>query len=200
MASILDVVNECLATLGETPLNTLNEPHEFKSSAQRKLTRIMAKTQARSWWFNVEAITLNPAPLTGFVTLPGDCLKWQSGVRSKDLMVRSQAKPWLVQRGLRLYDTRNRTYTITESVTGEITRLIPFDELPQVINDLIAAETVLAFQSDYDADNNKRQELKENLKYCLIEANSENIRQLAVNMLDNNPRLARIKNVSRRYN
>lgn len=200
MASILDVVNECLATMGEAPLNTLTEPHEFKSSAQRKLDRASRRIQATGWWFNLEAITLQPAPVTGFITLPGDCLKWESGVRSSDTLVRAQAKPWLVQRGLRLYDTRNRTFSINEEVTGELVRFIAFDDLPPVVNDYIAAETVLKFQSDYDADNSKRQELSEAAKITRMEARAEQIRQSKVNFLNNNSRLARIKNVTRRYN
>jgi polyhydroxyalkanoate synthesis regulator protein len=112
--------------------------------------------------------------------------------------VRQQAKPWLIERGLRLYDTRTRTYVITEDVTGELVREVPFEELPAVLNDLIAAEAVLKFQSNFDADNNKRQELTQAWSLCRIAANSENIRQLSVNLINSNTRLSRIKAVTRR--
>ena len=198
MASTLDVINECLSTMGESPLNTLLEPHEFKGSAQKTLSRANKRVQATGWWFNTEAQTFSPSPLNGFIQLPGDCLKWQSGTRSADKLVRSQAKPWLVERGNRLYDTRNSTYVITEDVTGELVREIPFEELPNVMNEYIAAEAVLKFQSNFDADNSKRQELTQAWSLCRIEAKSENIRQLGINLLNNNSRLARIKSVTRR--
>lgn len=197
MATRLDVVNDCLATLGEAPLNTLAEPHEYKASATRLLDRVNQEIQATGWWCNTEAITLRPATSTGYVQLPGDCIKWESGVRSSDALIRSQAKPWLVQRGTRLYDTRNRTYAVNEEVTGELVRLLPFEDLPTILNEYVAAATVLRFQSDIDADNSRRQELSQRFTLARIEARSENIRQLKVNFLNNNPRLGHIKSVTR---
>ena len=47
MATILDVVNECLGTLGESPLNSLLEPHEFRGTAQRELA---AAFRTKSRW------------------------------------------------------------------------------------------------------------------------------------------------------
>lgn len=196
MASTLDVVNDCLATLGEAPLNALTEPHEFRGTAQRILARASKRIQATGWWFNTEAITLTPNP-TGQIVLPGDYLKWQSGVRSSDQLVRGQSKPWLVDRAGRIYDTRNRTFVITEDVTGELVRELPFDTLPTVVNDYIAAEAVLKFQSNFDADNSKRQELTQAWQLARTEARAENIRQLGVNLLHNNSRLSRIKRVTR---
>lgn len=195
MATILDVVNECLGTLGESPLNSLLEPHEFRGTAQRELDRASKRIQSAGWWYNLETATLSPGP-DGQVYLPGDCLKWQSGVRSSDTLVRSRAKPWLVQRGPRIYDTRSQTYVIAEDVTGELVRELPFDMLPHVVNDYIAAEAVLKFQSSFDADNSRRQELTQRWTLARAEANAENIRQLAVNFVNTNTRLHRIKRVT----
>lgn len=197
MATTLDVVNDCLATLGETPLSTLNEPHEFKAAAQRLLSRVSNELQSTGWWFNTEALTVTPAPVTGHMVLPGDALKWESGVRASDTLSRQAAKPWFVQRGLRLYDTRNRSYTSSEEVTGDIVRAIPFDELPPVMNEYVAAATVLRFQSNFDGDSKRREELAQRYSLARSEARSENIRQLRVNLIDNNERLSSIKAVTR---
>lgn len=198
MATTLDVVNDCLATLGEAPLNSLTEPHTDRPAAQRLLARINSEVQAPGWWFNLEALTLQPTASTGYVQLPGDCLKWESGVRSSDTLVRSQAKPWFVQRGTRLYDTRTNSYEINESVTGEIVRLVPFEELPSVVNEYVAAATVLRFQSGFDGDTQRRAELTQRYTLARSEARAENIRQLRVNFINNSWRLSRIKAVSRR--
>lgn len=194
----LDVVNQCLGTLGESPLNTLLEPHEFRGTAQRAISNASSQVQSSGWWFNTEAATLAPAPVTGFMQLPGDCLKWQSGVRSTDLLIRGQAKSWLVQRGTRLYDTRRRTFEIIENVTGEMIREVPFEELPIVMASFIASQAVLKFQSSFDADNSKRQELLEEWKLYRSAVNAEQTRQLGVNFINNNSRLQRIKNAVRR--
>jgi hypothetical protein len=196
MATTLEVVNDCLASLGEAPLNTLAEPHEFKSTATRLLERTNRKIQSTGWWCNTEAITLKPSSMN-YIQLPGDCLKWESGVRSSDTLVRSQAKPWLVQRGNRLYDTRNRTYGVDEEVTGELVRLVPFEELPIILNEYIAAATVVRFQSNIDADTQRRNELTQQYTLARIEARAEHIRQLKINFRNNNPRLAYIKSVTR---
>lgn len=198
MATTLDVVNECLASMGESPLNALAEPHAFKTSALRSLARSSKTIQSKGWWYNTEAITLNASPTTGYIQLPGDCLKFQTGQRAQDTLVRSQPMPWIVQRGTRLYDTRTRSFAIEGEVIGEIVRDIPFDDLPTVMNDYIAADAILRFQSSFDADNSKRQELLQTLGQAAVEARAENIRQLGVNLLNSNPRLARIKRVMRR--
>lgn len=198
MATTLDVVNDCLATLGEAPLATLTEPHEFKSSAQRILARTSKRIQATGWWCNQEAVTYVPNSVNGQVQLPGDVLKFQSGVRNRDLLQRGVPKPWIVQRGSRLYDTRTQSYVITEDeVIGEITRNVPFEDLPPVLNEYIAAEAVVKFQSNFDADNSKRQELEQHWTLARADARAEQIRQVAVNFRNNNSTLNRIKSYTR---
>lgn len=198
MASTLDVINSCLASMGESPLNSEAEPHEYKASAKRLLTKSNRSVQTPGWWFNTEALTIVPDPVNGQMQLSNDTIQFRSGTRTRDTLVLGQPKPWIVQRGMRLYDTRTGSFTMTESVTGELIREIPFDDLPPVINDLVAALTVLKFQSDFDADSNKRAELGQDYKDARLRANSENIRQLSVNLLDSNYRLQRIKRSSRR--
>lgn len=199
MASTLDVVNECLATLGEVPLNTLDEPHEYKASAQRFLARANRRIQAPGYWFNLERGTFTPAPETGHITLPGDAISWRSGSRERDTMMLRPAQPWAVQRGTRLYDTRNRTYVFDEDAIGELIREIPFEELPPIVNDLVAAEAVLRFQSSFDADNSKRQELAQAWALAFTAVKAENIRQASVNLISSNYRLQRIKSKVTRY-
>jgi hypothetical protein len=87
---------------------------------------------------------------------------------------------------------------MTEEVTGEITRELPFEDLPPVMADYIAAEAVLRFQSNFDADNSRRQELTKTWEMARIEANAEDIRQAGANAINSNSRLQRIKQVARR--
>lgn len=200
MASTLDVVNECLATLGEVPLNTLAEPHEFKASARRYLARASRRIQSLGYWFNVEKAILSPSPITGHITLPADALSWRSGSRARDTLSIFPAEPWLVQRGTRLYDTRTRSYVHTKDASGEIIREVHFEELPPLANDAVAAEAVLRFQSSFDADNSKRQELAQALAQAMTSLKSENIRQAGVNLISSNWRLQRIKRKTASYN
>jgi hypothetical protein len=87
-----------------------------------------------------------------------------------------------------------------EDATGELIREVPFEELPPVANDAVAAEAVLRFQSSFDADNSKRQELGQAWALTITALSAENIRQAGVNLISSNARLQRIKSRSARYN
>ena len=198
MYTTLDVVNQCLATMGEAPLNSLNESHGFRGAALRCLARANQQTQARGWWYNTEERELTPSPDDSYIYLPGDVTRVNFGFVSVSRGNCGQWQGRYVQRGRRLYDVTKGTYTITENLTAQIIRQIPFEEVPLCIAELIAAEAVLKFQSDYDGDNNRRAELQQALKSATVYANSEDIRQRRVNLYVINPRLQRIKRVTSR--
>lgn len=193
---VLDVVNDCLATLGETPLSSLADSHAYKGAAQTALDNASRRIQSKGWWFNSEQLELAPSPATGHVTLPGDALAFRSGTRDPRTLVFVQAKPWLVERGSRIYNTQTRSFVQTENISGEVIRLVPFEDLPTTASDYIAAEAVLRFQSNFDGDSNRRAELTTQHKDAKVACMSENIRQLKVSAYDNNPRLSRIKNAT----
>lgn len=187
MYTTLEVVNGCLASMGESPLSSLVEPHAMKGAAIGKLERANKSVQANGKWFNTESVSLTPDSVNGWITLAGDCLKFTSGTAT------SPAKPYLQQRGSRLYNLNNRSYVVGESVEGQMVRLLPFEDLPHVAAEYIAALAILQFQSDFDADNSKRQELESNAKMARIEFNAEDIRQQRLNLLNSNRTLARVR-------
>lgn len=197
MTTTLDVVNECLGTMGEVPLNTLTEPHEFKASALRILSRVDSTVQGKGWWYNREQLTLVPDPVNFWITLPGDVLKVESGVRSLYDLNYTVAKPYLIARGRRIYNTITGSYVQTETFTALVARQVPFDDLPPVMQDYIASWAVLRFQSLYDSDSRKRVELSEDVERNRREAVSENVRQSRVNLINTNPRLQRVKSATR---
>lgn len=187
MYTTLEVVNGCLASMGEVPLSSLAEPHAMKGAAIAELNRANKSVQSQGRWFNTESVDLTPDSVNGWITLAGDCLKFQSGTPN------AVAKPYLVQRGNRLYNLNTRSYTLTEPVSGVITRLVAFDELPPLAANFIATTAVLKFQSNFDGDNNKRQELKEDNVRARVEFMAEDIRQRGLNLLDSNRTLQRLR-------
>ncbi len=198
MYTTLQVVNQCLATMGEAPLNSMSEAHGFRGAAVRCLNEANNRTQARGWWYNTEEKELVPSPDDGSVYLPGDVVRVNFGYVS---VSRTDGGRWqgrYVQRGRRLYDVTDGTYVIKENLRAQIIRKIPYEDVPDCVAELIAAEAVLKFQSDYDGDNNRRAELVSAHKDAMTYANSENIRQQKVNLYSLNPRLNRIKRVTSR--
>jgi hypothetical protein len=187
MYTTLEVVNGCLASMGESPLSSLVEPHAMKGAAINALNRASKNVQEPGKWFNTEYVSLQPDSVNGWITLSGDCLKFSSGTPQ------APSKPYLVQRGTRLYNLNTQSYVLTEGVDGYIVRLVPFEELPPVAANYIGALAVLRFQSNFDADNSKRQELQQDMLTAKIDFNSEHIRQIKTNLLNSNRTLARLR-------
>lgn len=182
----LTVVNEMLGTMGETSLSSLTDYHPFLADCLDTLNRVSQNVQAKPWWFNEEKATLTPNVVDSFIYLPNDLLEIMS------------CKAEYVQRGGRLYNTETGSYVFTDDVTMTIRRLLDFEDLPQIPASYIAAEAVLQFQSSYDGDSNKRAEKAAWRDNCLVNLNAEETRKRKINLLENNPRLYRIKRATQR--
>lgn len=172
--SKLDVVNGCLKTMGEAPLNALDNDHPFVQAALLTLSNAMTLEQGRGWWFNTDLITSKPDAITGFVYVPADALSFDSAYKQ------------LVQRGRRLYDRYNQTYDLREyvEVTASVIRSIPFEDMPPMAQQLIAARTWLDFQASYDADSMRYQELATAYKTVNANMKAQHIRNSNINLFN----------------
>ena len=177
----LTVVNDCLASMGETPLNAITDPHTYRGAALSKLDAANTEIQSRTWWFNRETMTIAPSPIDGRIYLPGDVIEVITAVTA------------YVQRGNILYDAANGTDVFTSSVTMTIVRLLPFEQVPAVVAAYIAAKAVLVFQTEYDGDVAKARDLAKLMSEAQAYANAANIRNTAANLIDSNDRLMFIK-------
>lgn len=173
----LDVVNDMLATMGETPLNALDESHPLVPSGRRFLSNNSWKVQAKSWWFNKELTTLTPDP-SGSIFLPADTISVDAQDKSADY----------VQRGNRLYQPFARASTdkfvFTAPVVCWLVRKLPFEQLPAPAQMVISLSARLEFQLLYDADANKVALLQRALAEAQVELTTEHIRNKGVNLLD----------------
>lgn len=173
----LDVVNDMLATMGETSLNTLEDAHPLVPAGRRFLKERSWQEQAKSWWFNRELTTLNPDP-AGMIFLPADTIS----VDPFDVSLS------YVQRGDRLYkpfDTdSNNKFIFTEAVTCWLVRNLPFTDLPGPAQRVISVAARLDFQLLYDADTAKVALLRADLQDAYITLNTEHIRNKGVNLLN----------------
>ena len=177
----LTVLNNCLGTMGEAPLNAVDDPHPYRGPALSILGSVNRELQARGWWFNREALTLQPGALDSCIYLPGDTI----GVLAED--------PRYVQRYRRLYNIETGDYVFTTPVDVELRRLIPFEETPELYAAYAAAETVIRFQKRYDGDSQKTRELGRELADARIACSSEETRQVQANLIESNVRLSYIK-------
>lgn len=177
----LDVVNEMLGTMGEAPLATLTAPHSLRGACVRTLTNVNRRIQARGWWFNRETLKITPSVDDGTCYLPNDVLS-----------VRTDHGTRYSQRGVRLYDNEAGDYVRSET-TVELVRLVPFDELPDLVRAYIGGEAILQFQRNYDGDSTKTRQIAAETEEAKGWCNGEETRQVKANRIASNPRLMYIK-------
>lgn len=177
----LTVINSMLGTMGEAPLNAIDDPHPYRGACVSILNTVNRDFQARGWWFNREQLTLQPGALDSAIYLPGDTIN-----------VRTENRNY-VQRYRRLYNLDGGTYTFTESQDVELVRLVPFEQTPELFAAYVAAEAVLRFQKRYDGDSQKTRELGHELADARTYAQAEETRQARANLIESNVRLSYIK-------
>lgn len=171
----LDVVNECLKTLGELPLNTLDDEHDLVPAARSALKRVNMREQAKAWWFNKELTKLTPDVVTGYIAVPSDTIRVDPTDESLNY----------VQRGDRLYQPYASAaadkYKFTAPVECWLIRQLPFEDLPATAQTLISVATVLDFQKDYDADRQRVASLQQDYQVAYMTLNAEHIRNVNAN-------------------
>jgi len=179
--SELDVVNDCLASLGEAPLNAMDDEHPFVSAALSSLKAANLREQSKGWWFNRETLDLQPDPATNFIYVPADTISVDP------------ADQWqhLVQRGRRLYDPNGAGYVIGKTVRATLLRLLPYEELPGTAAAYIGPCAVADFQRNYDADRMKVEQNAQLKREAYITLKAEDIRNAGVNLLQTPSMLAK---------
>lgn len=182
---ILTVVNQMIGTLGEQPLTSLTDSHEYLGTAQDTLDRVSRAIQAKGAWYNMESVKLDPNPVDKAIYLPGDVLEVVAVNRN------------YIQRGNRLYNLDGGGYEFDKSQELTLIRYVGFEDLPETAAVYIGATAVLDFQSVYDGDSARRQKLAATLADAAIAYNQAHIRNRRVNLIDSNFRLQRLKSVTR---
>lgn len=145
MSRELEILNAMLAVNGEAPVSSVSSNDPSAIQARNVLNRVSTKIQARGWWFNTERFTLSPLAGTGEIVLPSNTL-------SVDPV--NTYSP-LVQRGKRLYDRENNTYSIGTEVVVDIILKLDIDDLPSLVADYLMDKAVGEYYVDDDGDMDK---------------------------------------------
>lgn len=137
--SELEAVNECLENIGQAPVSTiagdLGVDTQVALNFVRKINR---ELQASGWFWNTEINYKLTPNGDGDILLPSNTLAVDTTGTSSDLD--------LVQRGSRLYDRVNHTYTFTEPVYVELIVGLTFEELPETARRYISMRAARMFQ------------------------------------------------------
>lgn len=134
----LEAVNLMLVSIGEQPVNTLEQPGVSEVSIARDiLHQVSRQVQALGLRCNSESNYRLPVDVDGYIILPSNTLSVDASDPTMDV----------VQRGNKLYDRKNHTYKFTQGVEVDIVFFLPFEELPQVVRDYIAIRAARVFQA-----------------------------------------------------
>jgi hypothetical protein len=167
----LTVVNACLASMGEEPINSLAEENAFVNSAKFALENATINEQSAGWWFNKECVQMYP-DVEGRYLVPADVI---------DLTIDSNPA-WLTQRAGRLYSTAEGKWLEgTAPYAASILRLLAFEDVPFHAKRLIKAATVILFQQSYDGDTVKIAEAQEEYRQAYLLCRAQHIRAVGAN-------------------
>lgn len=134
----LDAINDMLATIGEAPVNTLdNSENVDVALALRVLDKVNKQVQSQGWSFNTNtSATLSPDVKTNKI-------KWQDDI----LYIVGTDGTKYVQKGDYVYDFDNQTATFDNPIDVELIRLVDFDYMPVPARDYIVAKASRIFNS-----------------------------------------------------
>lgn len=133
-----DAINIMLQTISEAPINSLSGPLPTEvSMAQNFLHDTSKEVQQKGWVFNREFdYSLSPDG-SSIINVPPNILQ---------AYVPNSVCEY-VQRGLKLYDRTNHTYTITAAVKANVVIYLDFNELPEVARRYILIKAARRFQA-----------------------------------------------------
>jgi hypothetical protein len=142
----LDAVNAILASVGESPITTLENAFVDAEMARDLLRQRLRACQLQGWTFNTDTnVALTPDNL-GIIYLPPTTLKYTFEDTN------------LVVRGGKLYDRSKQTYTFTASVTAlTLVSLIAFEDCPEAMRLFTTIQAGRRFQDRYQGDQSLHQ-------------------------------------------
>lgn len=171
----LTVINACLASMGEEPINSMADENAFVNSAQFALEQANINEQTRGWYFNTETLTVHPHAVDGQYYLPADIIDF-----TKD-----EFNPgWINLRGSKIYDSDNAEYLRSAgSFKVRIIRLLSFEDLPIMARRMVKGAAVMLFQQSYDGDATKIQEAQQEYQLAYTYLNTQHIKAVGANFL-----------------
>lgn len=146
----LEAVNEILASIGESPVNTIENPTNVDViNCLRILRNVNRRVQSKGWTFNkIDSYTLNPDASTHKI-------RWLSNL----LYVVGTDGNKYTKKGDYLFDWENQTTEFSNSIDCTIIFLVDFEDMPDPMRSYITAKAATTFQTRYLGDSSLGEEL-----------------------------------------
>lgn len=168
----LEVVNEVLSTLGDNPVQSLDDGYQPVFIIKQMINNISRDMQTMKYWFNTEYdVEHVPSTLTSEIILPFNLLHFEP------------TETQYVARGLKVYDRTNRTSTIEEIVTADICLMLEFAELPQVARKYIMAKAKIQYNDEYLGEDSLKASLFKEFEKAKNELDRAHMENEDINVL-----------------
>lgn len=147
----LEAINTMLESIGERPVNEIGtSQRQDVLRAENALRETLRMVQNAGWWFNtLEEQELEP-DVNGEIILAANTLKFQqlhNGVAFNFDRRRLAMRKDTSTDQIKVYDLRNRTYELDDTVFADLVEGLEFDELPESARRYIALRAAVTFQA-----------------------------------------------------
>lgn len=141
--SELEAVNDILAAIGESPVNSFEEDANVDVvNARRILAQVNRLEQSKGWTFNIEEeATLSPDFFSGLIPYLSTYLSLRGSDGTK-----------YINRAGSVYDKDNKTDKFTGPITVTLIELKQFDEMPEVFKRYIITKAAKKFNMQFFGD------------------------------------------------
>lgn len=170
----LDAVNEILASIGSSPVSSLEDDLNVDAiNAQRILTAVSREIQSRGWGFNTLSSTALDADTDNLVPCPHSYIRFFSDGYQ------------LIRRDGYFYDLTSQTNEFVGGLTiDELVIELSFDELPEVFRRYITAKSARVFQSRYVGSDDLAKILQVDEQQAYMDVVDYDLMQGAYNIYD----------------
>ena len=133
----LDAVNIALSSMGEPVINTLDGASVDAQMAADLVDETSRSIQSQGWQWNRERHVLSPN-VNNQIVLPANTARVDT--------VETDRPTDVIQRGGKLFDRANNTYTFDKTLILEIYVILPFEDLPLAAKNAIAYKAAMILQ------------------------------------------------------
>lgn len=141
----LEAINQCLAAIGESPVNSPNSGVPDAASASAMIDRATRKTLMAGWTVNTAFDVKLVPDLEGIIKIASNVLTVDTSGRSAGLAVTTRRDVDGIEK---LFKVKDQSFRFDEPVTVDIIYYYDIDDLPFPLQNYIAALAARDFQED----------------------------------------------------
>lgn len=168
----LDIVNDILRAVGSSPVNSISSPHPYVRDIRVAISREVRNLQRRGYWFNTE-YNVEVQPTNGKIVL------------SNDIVSIVPADSNIILRGRTLFHRiRNSNIFDSNQVITSWVRVLPLEDTPESMQDLIRATAAKKYVSDTIGDMTLIERFEREEQQAMILVLNEDLEAEQLNAFD----------------